>query len=219
MSFQSFKEKMAAAKAAREAGLPAQPLATAPAPVLADPKPIDAPPANSFLAKLAARKAEGTVAVDVPPWEPAPETVVEAVLDDPTTLLDEPQALPPVVQALPEVITAANLVPKLEVEEVGGETAAGTIAIQQRISELQSLNGVDLKASMAKLRAMLLDNPSACALLLPEDAGQMVAALRRMTNNKVAQTLTASKPKKEKAVKLDAPMTHAQMQAALDEWD
>lgn len=219
MSFQSFKEKMAAARAAREAGQPAPALTTKPEPVIAAPKPLEAEQTNPFLAKLAAKRAANP---EPAPWEPVPETeaVDDSQPEEPKTLLNKTASSVPVVQALPEVITAANLVPKLEAEEVGAETEASKQAIQQRIHELQTLNGTDLKAAMSKLRLMLLDNPSACALLLPEEAGAMVAALRRMTDNKVAATLTAARPtKKSKAVSMDTKMTPAQMAAALEEWD
>ena len=212
--FLSFKDKLAAIKAAKEAGLPAPELTTAPAPVVAQPKTIEQAVSNPFLAKLAAKQAAKP---EVAPWEPTPETVAL----DFSQLANEPEPAtppPPVVQALPTVIMAANLVPKITIEE-GAVDKEGSELIQQRIYDLQKLDGTDLKVAMGKLRLMLLDTPSACQLLLPEDAGQMVAALRRMTDNKMAATLTAAKPTKaSKEAKAKVTLTASEMQAALDEW-
>ena len=205
MSFTSFKDKLAAIKAAKEAGLPAPELTSAPAPVVAQPKTIEQAVANPFLAKLAAKQAAKP---EVAPWEPEPEQSEPEPATPP----------PPVVQALPTVIMAANLAPKITIEE-GAVDKEGSELIQQRIYDLQKLDGTDLKVAMGKLRLMLLDNPSACQLLLPEDAGQMVAALRRMTDNKMAATLTAAKPTKaSKEAKAKVALTPAEMKAALDEW-
>ena len=205
MSFTSFKDKLAAIKAAKEAGLPAPELTSAPAPVVAQLKTIEQTVSNPFLAKLAAKQAAKP---EVAPWEPEPEQSEPEPATPP----------PPVVQALPTVIMAANLAPKITIEE-GATDKEGSELIQQRIYDLQKLDGTDLKVAMGKLRLMLLDNPSACQLLLPEDAGQMVAALRRMTDNKMAATLTAAKPTKaSKEAKAKVTLTAAEMQAALDEW-
>lgn len=205
MSFTSFKDKLAAIKAAKEAGLPAPELTSAPAPVVAQLKTIEQTVSNPFLAKLAAKQAAKP---EVAPWEPEPEQSEPEPATPP----------PPVVQALPTVIMAANLAPKITIEE-GATDKEGSELIQQRIYDLQKLDGTDLKVAMGKLRLMLLDNPSACQLLLPEDAGQMVAALRRMTDNKMAATLTAAKPTKaSKEAKAKVALTPAEMQAALDEW-
>ena len=155
MSFTSFKDKLAAIKAAKEAGLPAPELTTAPAPVVAQPKTIEQAVANPFLAKLAAKQAAKP---EVAPWEPEPEQSEPEPATPP----------PPVVQALPTVIMAANLAPKITIEE-GAVDKEGSELIQQRIYDLQKLDGTDLKAAMGKLRLMLLDNPSACQLLLPEN--------------------------------------------------
>lgn len=207
--FLSFKDKMAAIKAAKEAGQPAPTLTTvAPPPVQPALKTIEETVSNPFLAKLAAKQASAPIVPVTAPWEATPETA-----ENPS-----PSDLPPVVLPLPEVITAANLAPKLTIEE-GAEDKDGAALIQQRIHDLQKLDGTDLKVAMSGLRNMLLDNPSACQLLLPEDAGQMVAALRRMTDNKVAATLTKAKPTKaSKEAKQAVTLTPEQMAAALEEW-
>ena len=70
--------------------------------------------------------------------------------------------------------------------------------IQQRIKALEALSDDDLKPAMDDLKRALMANPTACALMLPEDIGETVKALRRITG----QALVAPKTKKEKVPKL-----------------
>lgn len=57
--------------------------------------------------------------------------------------------------------------------------------LQKRIADLDSLSGVDLKNEMANLKQSLMQNPSACMLLMEEDIGKLVSSLRRMLGNAV----------------------------------
>ena len=52
--------------------------------------------------------------------------------------------------------------------------------IQERISQLEELSETDLKTEMDDLKMVLLQNPVACTLLLPEDIGKAVAAIKRL---------------------------------------
>jgi hypothetical protein len=52
--------------------------------------------------------------------------------------------------------------------------------IQSRIAQLNELSGTDLKVEMDDLKRVLLQNPAACSLLLPEDIGLAVSALKRL---------------------------------------
>ena len=52
--------------------------------------------------------------------------------------------------------------------------------IQARISQLEELSETDLKTEMDDLKMVLLQNPVACWLLLPEDIGRAVAAIKRL---------------------------------------
>ena len=89
--------------------------------------------------------------------------------------------------------------------------------IQTRISMLSDMSEADLKTEMQSLKAAILANPAACALLLPQDIGQMVAALRRITGFAIQQATT--KPKKEKATKAKTQLTAEQLAAALEDED
>jgi len=55
-----------------------------------------------------------------------------------------------------------------------------THEIQARIKQLSDLSGTDLKEEMDDLRVVLLKNPAACSLLIPEDLGMAVASIKRM---------------------------------------
>ena len=84
--------------------------------------------------------------------------------------------------------------------------------IKQRISELSDLGEEDLTGAMADLKRALMENPAACSILLPEDVGQLVAALRRITKQEVFSATTKSKtPKKPKT------LTKEEIDAAWDE--
>lgn len=89
--------------------------------------------------------------------------------------------------------------------------------IQARIAQLSEMSDADLKTEMQSLKAAIMQNPAACALLLPKDVGAMVAALRRITGFAIQQA-TTSKAKKEKKPKA-TPLSAEQLAAALDDED
>ena len=77
--------------------------------------------------------------------------------------------------------------------------------IQVRIKDLEALSEDDLKPAMDDLKRALMQNPAACSLMLPEDVGQMVAALRRITGQAlVAATKAKGKPKVPKLASMTA---------------
>ena len=56
--------------------------------------------------------------------------------------------------------------------------AAAFIDIKRRVAKLKNIMGDDLPAAMAQLKKSLKENPAACELMLDEDLGMMVVALR-----------------------------------------
>ena len=52
--------------------------------------------------------------------------------------------------------------------------------IRSHQDKLEELSGADLKTEMDDLKMVLLQNPVACSLLLPEDIGRAVAAIKRL---------------------------------------
>lgn len=69
--------------------------------------------------------------------------------------------------------------------------------IQDKIHGLRSLDDENLKGAMDDLKRALMQNPAACALMLPEDVGSMVEALRRITGEAAITTKASKKAKKE----------------------
>jgi hypothetical protein len=86
-----------------------------------------------------------------------------------------------------------------------------------RIKALADLSDADLPNEMASLKKALMANPDACALMHPEDIGDMVEALRRITG----QALASAKASKTKAPSASAlskkKLTAEELQAALDD--
>ena len=77
---------------------------------------------------------------------------------------------------------------------VGAAEKQLTHEIQSRIKQLSDLAGTDLKTEMDDLRVVLLKNPAACSLLVPEDLGMAIASIKRMVS--VAVEAKAAKPAK-----------------------
>ena len=84
------------------------------------------------------------------------------------------------------------------------------------------MNGGELNGAMTTLREMLRANPAACSLMLPEDMGLMVRALRKMTNNAQALSMGAAKagkkPGKEKELSVEEVLALA-AENGTDGWD
>lgn len=74
-----------------------------------------------------------------------------------------------------------------------------TEAIKAMIQQLSvTEEGEPLKDHMDKLKLALKHNPVACAMLLPEDIGQMVSVLQRITGLSLEEQATPEKRKKKK---------------------
>jgi hypothetical protein len=90
--------------------------------------------------------------------------------------------------------------------------------ISTRIALLNNMSEADLKNEMRELKVALKENPAACALLMDEDIGALVSALRKITHKDITEAETkpkkGTKPKAEK-VQLSAE----QLAAALDDDD
>lgn len=83
-----------------------------------------------------------------------------------------------------------------EVDPLSGVEASSVVKeLQQRIAGLSSLeDGTELRGEVGLLKTMITSNGDACRYLLDEDLGLFVRALRRMTDNKVAQDMGRAKP-------------------------
>lgn len=90
--------------------------------------------------------------------------------------------------------------------------------ISQRISLLNALSEADLANEMRELKIALKENPSACALMMDEDIGLLVEALRKLTHKAITAASTSKKvgtAAKPAVKKLSA----AELAAALDDED
>lgn len=204
---ESLKERMARIKAER-AALDAQleaPVeavkeavkeeAPAPAPVEEAPKQAAPAPTGvasglSFAEKLAAKRAA------------AEATTPAKVADTPTAAaIPLPKGVAePAVQNAP-----ANAIDEQRYAD-----------ISTRIHELAELSEDDLKNAMSNLKKSLMENPAACTLMMDEDIGLMVIALRRITHVTITEAKEA-KPKAGKPKASKVALTAEQLEAAFDE--
>lgn len=168
MSKPTFAELLAAKKASLAANQSATTTTTK------EPEPEKV--ANPFLAKLAST------------------TPAQALTPTPAPVEEEAK-----VAAIPKLTIDSDIIAKSNAviaagSEIDAEVESSTTEeIRTRIERLADMPELDLKQAMDGLKALILANPSACAQLLPEDVGDMVTALRRMTNNTVAAALAPAK--------------------------
>ncbi len=86
--------------------------------------------------------------------------------------------------------------------------------IQARIINLSSLFEENLEGEMDSLKACLIENPSAAALLKDEDVGLLVASLRRTVSAAVMEAVASKEKPKKAATK---KFTAEELQKVLDE--
>lgn len=86
-----------------------------------------------------------------------------------------------------------------EVEVLG--TVITVAEIQQKIAALSTIeSGDSLKDAMSELKLALRQNPEAANLLLPEEIGELVRHLRKITATEIVQAEGADKNKAVKKV-------------------
>lgn len=78
--------------------------------------------------------------------------------------------------------------------------------IRTMIAELGTTeDGEDLKDHMVRLKEALRHNPEACALMLPEDIGQCVHYLRKLTGQSITAAAMDMASKKKRPTKTYDP--------------
>lgn len=95
-----------------------------------------------------------------------------------------------------------------------------THELQLKIADLSQLEDCNLKDAMDELKKALIENPEASLLLLPEDIGEIVKHLQKVTGKalQTAATKKAAAPKKGKAdEKAFKTMTSEELNAAWDD--
>lgn len=105
----------------------------------------------------------------------------------------------PLVVATQKLQAAA---PQQEDTAEGTEVRQAYAEIASKIDELASFSTEELSGAMSSLKKALMQNPAACELMLDEDIGKMVVALRRVTNTTIAEAKAGKTPaaKKPKAI-------------------
>jgi hypothetical protein len=114
---------------------------------------------------------------------------------------------------------ANKIIPKDKTEGeqlVEGELPTDAIRIKQKIAEMETFDGISLRNEMDQLKKLIKASPDACLFLLPEELGLCVRALRRMTDNKVAMDMGATKAKASKK-QVEIKLTAEDIAAALDD--
>lgn len=140
---------------------------------------------------------------------------------------EEPQMAVVVAQPIP-VVALAEAAKVEESKAVvidqapASQDSISDLAAQQaysdvlpRINGLVALSGEALEKEMSILKKALIENPDACAIMLPEDIGKMVAALRTMTGQALSEAV--AKPKGKGKAPKQLALTAEAMEAAFDE--
>lgn len=86
------------------------------------------------------------------------------------------------------------------------ERVATIEEIKAMIAQLsQTEDGEPLKTAMADLKKAIKHNPTACSLLLPEDVGEMVKHLYKMTDRDLEKAIekASKRTKKDSKPKID----------------
>lgn len=107
-----------------------------------------------------------------------------------------------------------------EYKNAAPEIQQGYRDIKGRVEELSDTDDDDLADAMSQLKKSLLDNPSACLLMLDEDIGKMTIALRRLTQEALVAATKEKAPKgvgKKTKSTSQVALTEEQMQKVLDE--
>lgn len=88
--------------------------------------------------------------------------------------------------------------------------------IRAKISLLSTTEeGESLKKAMSELKVALLQNPAACSLMLPQDIGECVKYLTKITMKDIVEA-TGSKKEKNGKEKIKLP-TQEELQSIKDE--
>lgn len=62
-----------------------------------------------------------------------------------------------------------------------------------KIRSLNEMSDLDLKEAMDSLKLSLLENPAAVEIMLPEDIGEMVKALMKITGQQITEAVNKKK--------------------------
>lgn len=219
-------EILAKKKAAAEAAAPV-PAEEKPVPekvVEAAPAPVPAPAVAAekpltFAEKMALKKQQAAAPAPAPAVSPIAameEKPVAATPAAPLSFADKLRAQKEAVKAAQTVVQEKT---EIDPERIPADPdeAQSFVDIVTKINDLKSLMEDDLKEGMSALKAAIKKNPSAADLLLDEELGLMVVALRRMRGITIAEATKEKKPGAKKPKAKEVAMSAEELEAAWSE--
>lgn len=187
------------------------------------PAPVPAPAAVSekpltFAEKMALKKQQAAAQE-----APAPAVSPIAAMEEPAKAPSAPLSFADKLRAQKEAVKAAQTVVQEKVEidperiPADPDEAQSFVDIVTKINDLKSLMEDDLKEGMSALKAAIKKNPSAADLLLDEELGLMVVALRRMRGITIAEATKEKKPGAKKPKAKEVALSAEELEAAWSE--
>lgn len=157
----------------------------------------------TFAEKMALKRAQQAAA-------PAPAPIVVSPISLPE-LSEEPEKGEEKKEEAEDYIDPANLPSDPAV-------ANAFIDIVRKARKLRTLMGDALENGMKDLKKALKENPAACELMLDEDLGRMVVALRRMKGEQLAEATSGKKASGgKKNTAKETKLTREEIEAAMAE--
>lgn len=187
---------------------------TAAAPAASAEKPL------TFAEKMALKKqqaaAQEAPAPAVSPIAAMEEKPVAAAPSAPLSFADKLRAQKEAVKAAQTVVQEKT---EIDPERIPADPdeAQSFVDIVTKINDLKSLMEDDLKEGMSALKAAIKKNPSAADLLLDEELGLMVVALRRMRGITITEATKEKKPGAKKPKAKEVALSAEELEAAWSE--
>lgn len=204
------KEILAAKAAAAAAAASAAPVEKKEDPIISvvnamvEPAPIEAPSKPlTFAEKMALKRAQQATA-------PAPAPTVVSPISLPELSETSEKEEEEKKEEAEDYIDPANLPSDPAV-------ANAFIDIVRKARKLRTLMGDALENGMKDLKKALKENPAACELMLDEDLGRMVVALRRMKGEQLAEATSGKKATGKKNTAKETKLTREEIEAAMAE--
>lgn len=167
---------------------------------------------------------EGMNAFQLAKWKREQEqnrTAVPVTAQAPQEEAPKVPELPKIEPPISVIVLANEANKQSEGEELGGkDIPLEAQRIKQMISTLATIPDGNLHGEMDKLKTLIKTIPHSAVYLLPEEIGECVKALRRMTNNKAVQDMQSARPARGKAAqgdKFDKDLSAADLANALDD--
>lgn len=161
----------------------------------------------TFAEKMALKLAHKNVSTAI---SPAPLPTPEKKEEPAPAIVAEIATISPIKEMIVAAVEAED---KVDTSALSESDAQAYADIKAKINMLADMSQDELRGAMTELKKALLQNPQACYLILPQDIGQMVIALRTMKNEAVVE---ATKTPKEKKAKTSKALTADEIAAAFD---